>query len=521
MADRAGIFYYVARIDETGASEPVDLTDRIESFIFVDREGGMDKLSLTVHNDKLENFDDPLFEYGAKIRVSWGTGTSTAPLRDMVIRKVTGGRKLTVEAVTRSGALLDTQKKRRRFENVRRSDVITRIAQENGFANPDVEETPEVFESIAQGNLTDGQFMRKLGHLEGFEFYIDFDGLHWHRRRVDQSPIREYIYFTDPDGGDIIDFNVENDVTRRPGKVTVKSRDPLTKEDIEAVASNTEDPDRDVLAGYAGTVDGEEGTLIVKKEVVHETTIASNVETQEDAEREAKGRYRRAQQGAVKMTLTILGDAGLVAKSVIKITGMGKRLSGKYYVKEVKHALSANGGYDMVLKLITDGFQGGRGGRGKGAAEGGAAGLISVADTLTNAALDDVAFGIDGETGSFQESDAGNTIAINQQAQALGDALKALSTQQGDQLATNAGRAATALSRLSSSARSVGSTNTASAAAEAAALCRRLATNPEEIEAKGRVNNKDVNTSNVRAVKTVNVDGDEVTSYVNTGGREK
>lgn len=518
MSDRAAIFYYVASIDEGGSAEPVDLTRRVLSFVFTDREGGLDKLTLTVDNKDLANFDDPLFEYGQKIRIAWGNGKAAAPVRDMVIRKVTGGRELTVEAVTKQGALLDTKKKRRRFENVRRSDVIAEIAKENGFANPDIEETPEVFPSIAQGNLTDGQLMRKLANLEGFELYIDFDGLHWHRRRVDQAPTREYVYYRDEEGGEIIDFQIENDITRRPGRVTVKSRNPETKEDIEATASNADDADRDTLAGYAATLDGESGELVVKKEVVHETTVASNVETQEDAEREAKGRYRRAQQGAVKMTLQMRGDPSLVAKSVIQVSGMGKRVSGKYYVKEVVHTLDGSSGYEMSVKLITDGFQGGKG-KGKGSADG-SAGLVGLANTLRAAALNDVAVDVDGETGALT-GELSALLGIQQQANALVGALKALSTQEGDQLATNANLAASALSRLASNARKAGASNTAAAAAEAAAYCRRLALNPEEIEAKGKTNQKAVNESNVRAVKSVNSEGQAVTTYVNTGGREK
>ena len=148
------------------------------------------------------------------------------------------------------------------------------------------------------------------------------------------------------------------------------------------------------------------------------------------------------------------------------------------------------------------------------------AALVGFANSLRAAGLNDIALGVDGESGALT-GELGQQAATQRQAAALADALKVLSTQQGDQLAGNAQRAASALAKLSSSARKTGATNTATAAAEAAALCRRLAVNPEEIEAKGRQNDKDVNASDVRAVKSVNAEGKEVTTYVNTGGREK
>jgi phage protein D len=519
MSERAAVFYYVAKLGAGGESDPVDLTDRVRTFTFTDREGGLDRLQLTVDNKDLSNFDDPLFEYGVKLRVAFGNGQSSSPLRDMVIRKVTGGRELTINAVTKDGARLDTVKKRRRFENVRRSDVIAQLARENGFATPDIEESPEIFDSIAQGNLTDGQLMRKLADLEGFEFFIDAFGLHWHRRRVDQAPIREYIYFTDPAGGEILDFNIENDITRRPGKVSVCSRDPITKEKIQASASNDEDKDRDTMAGYALTITEEDASLIAEKEeVVHETTVASNVQTQEDADRAAKAAYRKSQQRAVKLSLKLRGDPSLVAKTVVEVKGLGNRISGKYYVREVVHSLDATGGYDMDVKTITDGFQGGRGKGGSPSGDG-AASLTAAATALKEAAYNVLAIGIDDESGAVT-GDLAKLEAISNRALGAASALELLSKQSGDELAKNAARAAKLLQSLASAAKKSKAVDVAIAAANAAAVCQRIAEAPADIKAKGKQNTKDVNDSAVRPVDTVDADGREVKRYQNTGGRE-
>lgn len=516
MSERAAPFYYVARL-EGGEATAVDLTDRVEQFKFVDREKGADKLTLTVNNDKLQNFDDPVFERGAKLRVAFGNGLATSPVRDMVIRKVTGSRTLTVEAITKEGALMDTVKRRRRFENVRRSDVVRTISKEVGFTDPDIEDTADVFPSIAQGNMTDAQFLRKLAHLEGFEFYIDAFGLHWHRRRVDQAPVRSYIYFLDPVEGEILDFNVENDVTRRPGKVTVKGRNPITKTDIEAVASNDDDTNRTTLAPFAVAIAGEDGRLIDASEVAVETTVTSNVATQTDADAEAKGKFRKASQMAVKLNLQLRGDPALQAKCVIECGGLGARLSGKYYVREVEHTLDAGGGYDMTAKTITDGFQGG--GRKPGTAEDGGALLNTVANELVAASFSDFSSSVDGETGALAPNLSQRESVVGQ-ADALASALRALGSQSGDQKAKNALRASAALKGLASAARRAGMPNTAAAAANAAAVCQRIASAPEQIEAKGKQNTKGVNDSTVRPVSTVDADGRPVTRYQTTGGRE-
>jgi phage protein D len=519
MGERVALFYYVALVNTDDDTDVVDLTRRVEGFEAIDREAGMDRLKLTVDNRDLANFDDPVFEQGAKLRVSWGNGRSSAPLRDMVVKKVTGGRTLTVSCVSKAGAVLDTVKKRRCFFAVTRSDVVRQLAQENGFVEPDVEDTEEVFTELSQGNLSDGQLARKLAELEGFEFYIDWQGFHWHRRRVGQAPVRDYRYFIDEQGGDIIDFDVTNDVTRRPGRVTVKSRDPLAKTDIEANASNSEDKDRDVLQENTGTIDGESGALTLQPEIVHEQTVASNVETQQDAEREAKGKYRKAAQGVVKMTLQMRGDPSLVAKTVIKLNGFGKRLSGKYYVKEVTHSLSAAGGYSMSVKVITDGFQ--RKGKGKGAGDGDEATAIlsSLGEQLEAALGEDFATDVAGETGALLTSpdQIGGVTAMGK---LLVQELAEVSKLQGDDLRKGAVTTGRRALRLASAARTAKMPNTAASAKEIASTLIRIAEGPAEVKAQGKLNTQDVSTSDVTAVDSVDSEGNPVTTYVNTGGRQ-
>ena len=517
MSDRAAIFYYVAVIKDDGDAIPLELTRRVKAFQFIDREAGMDRLRLTINNSDLSNFDDPVFERGGKLRCAFGNGQSAAPPRDMVIKKVTGGRTLTIEAVTVAGLAMDTEKKRRCFANVRRSDVVRKLAKEHGFNNPDIEETPEVFEELGQSNLSDGQLLRKLAHLEGFEFFIDWSGLHWHRRRAGQAPAREYIYFVDPLGGEILDFNVTNDVTRRPGKVTVKSRDPLGKTDIEASASNSEDGDRDVMQGVTATIDKESGELSKHPEIAYEQTVASNVESQQDADREAKGKFRKAAQGVVKLTLKLRGDPSLVAKTIITVHGMGKRISGKYYVKEITHTLDSSSGYTMDVKLITDGFQSRGGGAGSAGGEGAGA-IPSLAANLELALAADYTASIDGESGNLSTNgDKINAIAITGRTLVAG--LKVLATQDGDQLRTNAGLAAKALVRLASNARAAGMLNTVAAASEAAATLAHIAESPDEVPAKGRINDKTKADSEVIPIETIDEDGNPVTTYVDQNGR--
>jgi hypothetical protein len=79
----------------------------------------------------------------------------------------------------------------------------------------------------------------------------------------------------------------------------------------------------------------------------------SNAKSDAEAAREAKGVFTRTQQAAVMLTITMVGDASIVAKSIVEVSGLGKRLSGRYYVTDANHKLGS--GYTLSLKMKADG----------------------------------------------------------------------------------------------------------------------------------------------------------------------
>lgn len=381
MAERNAPVYFVAVRKAGERSESLDLSNKVLSLSFTDAERKADKLMLTVDNFDLSNFDDPIWAHGNIIEFSYGYSSDLAPVREAVIRKVTGGTTLTIEAHSKD-VIMDRLKRRLSYDNVKRSDVVRQIAIRNGYVGESaiIEDTKEIFPLITQSNLTDAQMLRKLANLEGYEFFVDFDGLHWHRRDVEQAPIRNIEYYYGPES-EVIGFTVDNDITRRPGRVRVRSKNPLTKEKIVATADNETDGIRGVLqevtAVSAIVIDEVTGEIErIKKEIsgvdptAYDKEVPSNARTQEEAQTEATWRYRKATQRAVEMTLQIVGDPGILAKSVLSISGFSKRLSGKYYVREVINNLGGGSPYLTTLKLITDGYQrkyGSKGGKGEGA----------------------------------------------------------------------------------------------------------------------------------------------------------
>lgn len=366
------VFYVTVKPEGAGA-ERVDLSERVLSFTFEDSEKKADKLVLTVDNWDLSNFDDPVWKKGNLLEVSWGYPGDMAPAREVVIQKVTGFQVLNVEGHAKS-VLMNKLARCRTFENKKRSDVVREIAQENGYGGSlqDIEDTGAVLPVITQARMTDAQFLRRLADREGFEFYVDFDGLHFHQRRLGQRPVRVLRWYTAPEVGEVISLNIENDVTAKPGAVRVRGRDPLTRRDIDERGSNST-TSRDSLAPVIEIVDPETGSTRLERRNVSEEVRSSAEPSAVTARREADARFRRAQHTTVELSATVLGDPSLLAKTVVEFQGISQRLSGKYYVKEAKHKIDSSG-FTVELKCIRDGHSelggapsGGRANRGSAA----------------------------------------------------------------------------------------------------------------------------------------------------------
>lgn len=355
-------------VDPQGAGRPTpDGSARVLSMEYTDSERQADKLKLTVDNYDLQHFDDPVWKKGTAITVRWGYPGRMAPERRLIITKVTGALKLAIEARAES-VLLNRVTRCRVFDGMRRSDVAASIAEENGYGSDarDIEDTDVVLPHVTQARQTDAQFLMRMAREEGFEFFVDFDGFHFHARRTGQRPVRRFRYFTDPGMGEVLTFNVENDVTARPGRVRVQSRNAEEGEDSESTADTTGATSaqfrrtvgaaREALAPIIEMIDPDTRASHIETNVAQEDTAPASSPNAADLARVAHARQRRHQQTAVKLNFEAIGDALMLAKTVIQMEGLGRRLSVRYYVKEVVHKLG--GSYKMTVKGISDGHGG-------------------------------------------------------------------------------------------------------------------------------------------------------------------
>ena len=338
------------------------VSDRVLSLHFDDDERKADKLTLQIRNEDLSQFDDPIWKKGGWIVVAWGYAGRMCAQRLCLIESVKGFHPLSVTALAKS-VLMAKKTQNRTFRDATRSEVVTQIADEWGYdaENRDIEETTERFEDIAQASITDAAFLTRLAAKEGFEFYVDHTGFHWHKRKVGERPVREIQYRADATGaaGDYIPgtANVTNDITAKPGRTRNRSRNPIEGENNDEVADASQDEDEDVLSRFSGIFDHNDQFRLVYDDPGSEEERSTPEQSSESVSREARARRRRTVQTAVKMTLEIVGDPDMYAKTVVKLTGWGKRLSQNYWVQKVTTDIGP-GGFKNSLTLVSDGHGG-------------------------------------------------------------------------------------------------------------------------------------------------------------------
>ena len=205
-----------------------------------------------------------------------------------------------------------------------------------------------------QAAQTDAEFLNRLAKRYGLEFYVDSRGLHFKRRNMKQKPVKDFTWYNGD--GDFMDFDVENDIVSRHGAVTMKGFDPLAKKAIAFRADNNSSK-REGLAPTIEIIDPRDGSSHLQKIAAEEMLGHSTEGSAKAVQAHAEAKYRNGQHVTVKLSFKVVGDPDVQGKRTIGFRGLGKRISGLYYTRTVKHVIDASGYITSGLAL-TDGHGG-------------------------------------------------------------------------------------------------------------------------------------------------------------------
>lgn len=324
--------YYI-KMD--GKRLPEDLAQRVTGIEFEDDAEKLPKLTIRFNNADLEITDHPLFAMGKKVQVQWGYigGDLSQPLTFTV--KAIQGFKVRELIAYGDGHKLAAKAKSRVWKNLKYSDIASRIAGEYGL-KPVVEDTKIALEQVAQTNQTDLNFLKELAEKVNFQCYEENGELHFHPKKFSAKPTLAFAYYNG-EYGNLINFEPTEKTLAEPNEVAVAGVDPMEKKPYLAKA-NDSNVERDAVAEGTYLYDGASGTETFKPGETGKKT-ASTAKTPSEAKQQADASFKKAEEETVEASIETIGTPSLRAKQVITLYGLGKRYSGNWYVKSVRHVL--------------------------------------------------------------------------------------------------------------------------------------------------------------------------------------
>jgi phage protein D len=195
---------------------------------------------------------------------------------------------------------------------------------------------------VIQKNQDDAQFLMERARRIDFDCFVRTDP-DTHEATLnfvkptdarDGSAVRVYVLEW---GKSLISFTPQLTVSRQVSQVTVRGWDPTQKKAITYTATAG-----DLPPGGGG---GDTGPEVAKQKLQdkQDTVVDAPVTSQQEARDLAISILRERAYQFLTGSGQIIGLPDLRPGDNVDLRGLGKRFSGRYYVKKVEHALGSSG----------------------------------------------------------------------------------------------------------------------------------------------------------------------------------
>lgn len=308
--------------------------DRLKEIVIVDYLHLPGVCTVNVTYPKAEGVDSMPYSIGSKIEVRMGGLDELAPKTLFKGEVVTiepefgaGGCAVSVRAYHRSHRL-HRSRQVRSFQNMTASDIVSKIAGENGMS-ADVESSGHSYEFMQQDNETDWDFMWRLAERVGFECVVDDQKLIFRRPQAEGA-----VALMWPDT--LRSFSPRLTGVQQVDTVTLSAFNPKTKDVISASAGSPHQIAEigikrgEVVSPFGG------GKVHVATEPVKNTGEGNAL---------AQALLDKLANGYIAADGVAPGNPDIKAGAKITVTGIGSKFSGSYRVATCTHVLRA-GGYE-------------------------------------------------------------------------------------------------------------------------------------------------------------------------------
>jgi phage protein D len=233
---------------------------------------------------------------------------------------------------------LQRGRKTRTFLAQKDSDIAAQVAKE-ATLKADVEDSKVIHDYVMQANQTDLEFLQERAGRIQYEVVVIDKTLQFRPVKNNQSEVMTLVI-----GEHLLDFYPRLSMVQQICEVSVRGWNPKEKKQILSAA--------DVGFESAEMGGSKSGPQLNQAFGPMKDLLAMRpAMTQAEADQIAKAALSQKALSLIEGEGTCLGRTDLRSGKVIKITDVGRRFSGQYYVTNAIHRYTAQGGYRTQFQV--------------------------------------------------------------------------------------------------------------------------------------------------------------------------
>ncbi|RYG35375.1 hypothetical protein EON81_12900 [bacterium] len=305
-----------------------------------------DACTVRIHDADFKWLDSGLWHEGKKLEVQVGYGQE--PLQSVFIGEITalemdlaalGVPMLTIRCLDQAHRL-HRGRQRRTFEQQTDSDIVRRLARDNGL-RLEADDTTGVHPWVIQNNQTDWEFLSMLAERNSFRLYLKEEDKLFFKKVVDETE-RE----TELDWGQALrSFRIRAAAAPQVDEVIVRSWNP---DDKKAVIGTARRP-----AGAAEIGERGRGGDVSKQAYGESRMVVVDRPAPNQAEAQKIAQSIMDDIGAsfIEADGLCYGHPEIRAGDAVKIKNIGNRFSGRYLVTSATHTYSPAEGFSTQFLI--------------------------------------------------------------------------------------------------------------------------------------------------------------------------
>jgi phage protein D len=336
---------HVAGIDVRVAGSPLDpqFRNALTEVKVVDSLTLPDMALIRITDPQGEHVDSHPLQLGAEIEIK------AAAMNDQTMTRIFKGQVAAVEPeFSRNGLTitvraydkahkLNRQKKTRTWQDSTASNMVGKIAGENGFGKSKIQSTSVVHKFFQQSNESEWDFLWRLALMHDFEVHVDDNDLVFQPANKTAGAALE-LRWQDK----LISFRPRVSGVQQPQTVNIRGWDPDSKAVVTgSAASATTSSSAGITRAQASNALGGGTTAIADRVVA--TAGEANALAQSTLNRMADAFYEA--DGLA------FGNPAIAAGSKVKIAGVGQKFSGEFTVTSSTHTYRGATGYQTAFQI--------------------------------------------------------------------------------------------------------------------------------------------------------------------------